>query len=259
MKIELEGQTNIAQGHHLERVQIAPRRADRHARPRAPGRARTPPSRSTCRPRRKAACARRRCGCRPRSPARTAHSSNRRRGSELPDAHPSARAEGSGGLGARDTGPRGASSKQPATQAGPMAGRSSSSSSGLALLLYRARRRAASSADIARRGDYAAFAGCPLGNRGPICASSRGPKAARFEIGRRTIPITKTITLQGGIHEDEAAGRQRFIAAAGGEDPLRDAPADSGRAARARRRQRSLPVARAGSVRSTDRTAKHRA
>ena len=37
--IDLEGQTSISKGHHFEHVQIAPRRAAQHVRPRAPGRA----------------------------------------------------------------------------------------------------------------------------------------------------------------------------------------------------------------------------
>jgi hypothetical protein len=66
-------------------------------------------------------------------------------------------------------------------------------------------------------GDYAAFAGCPLSDRATdLCISAR-TESGELKIGRRTIPITRTITLQGGIHEGEAGGRQEFIAARGGE------------------------------------------
>jgi hypothetical protein len=66
-------------------------------------------------------------------------------------------------------------------------------------------------------GDYAAFAGCPLGARATdVCIFAR-TESGELRIGQRTIPITKTVTLQGGIHEDEAAGRQRFIEARSGE------------------------------------------
>jgi hypothetical protein len=64
--------------------------------------------------------------------------------------------------------------------------------------------------------DYDAFAGCPLSDRATdVCILAR-TESGELKIGQRTIPITRTITLQGGIHEDEASGRQRFIAAAAG-------------------------------------------
>ena len=66
-------------------------------------------------------------------------------------------------------------------------------------------------------GDYAVFAGCPLGNRATdLCIFAR-TESGELTIGRRTIPIARTLTLQGGIHEDEAAGKQRFIPAASGK------------------------------------------
>ncbi len=71
---------------------------------------------------------------------------------------------------------------------------------------------------LARRsgGDYAAFAACPLRDRATdLCIFAR-TESGELEIGRRTIPITRTITVQGGIHEGEAGGRQRFIEATGG-------------------------------------------
>jgi hypothetical protein len=63
--------------------------------------------------------------------------------------------------------------------------------------------------------DYAAFVGCPLSNRATDVCILAQTKSGELKLGQRTIPITKTITLQGGIHEDEATGRQQFIAAAG--------------------------------------------
>ena len=63
------------------------------------------------------------------------------------------------------------------------------------------------------RGDYAAFTACPLSDRATdLCIFAR-TESGELRIGKRTIPITKTITLQGGIHEDEATGRQEFIEA----------------------------------------------
>jgi hypothetical protein len=67
------------------------------------------------------------------------------------------------------------------------------------------------------RGDYAAFAGCPVSNSATdVCIFAR-TESGELRIGKRTIPITRTITLQGGIHEDEATGRQEFIDATGGK------------------------------------------
>lgn len=66
-------------------------------------------------------------------------------------------------------------------------------------------------------GDYAAFAGCPLGNRATdVCIFAR-TESGELTIGKRTIPITRTLTLQGGIHEDEATGKQQFIEATAGK------------------------------------------
>jgi hypothetical protein len=66
-------------------------------------------------------------------------------------------------------------------------------------------------------GDYASFAGCPLSSRATdVCIFAR-TESGELTIGKRTIPITRTITLQGGIHEDEATGRQELIGAAGGK------------------------------------------
>lgn len=65
--------------------------------------------------------------------------------------------------------------------------------------------------------DYAAFAGCPLSDPATdLCIFAR-TESGELKIGKRTIPITRTLTLQGGIHEDEATGKQRFIGAVGGE------------------------------------------
>ena len=37
-------------------------------------------------------------------------------------------------------------------------------------------------------------------------------EGGELRIGRKAIPITETITIQGGIHEDRASGSQEFIA-----------------------------------------------
>jgi hypothetical protein len=61
--------------------------------------------------------------------------------------------------------------------------------------------------------DYAPFAYCPLHNPATdVCISAR-TEGGELRIGKRTIPIVNTITLQGGVHDDEATGKQQFIEA----------------------------------------------
>jgi hypothetical protein len=66
-------------------------------------------------------------------------------------------------------------------------------------------------------GDYASFADCPLGDPATdLCIFARA-ESGGLTIGKQTIPITKTLILQGGIHQDGAAGQQRFIGVERGE------------------------------------------
>jgi hypothetical protein len=66
-------------------------------------------------------------------------------------------------------------------------------------------------------GDFAPFAGCPLSNpRTDVCFFAQ-TEGGELRIGKKAIPITATLTIQGGIHEDRASGRQEFIGAEGGE------------------------------------------
>jgi hypothetical protein len=66
-------------------------------------------------------------------------------------------------------------------------------------------------------GEYAPFADCPLENpQTDVCFFAR-TAGGELRIGRKAIPITETMTIQGGVHEDRPSGRQEFIAAAGGE------------------------------------------
>ncbi len=69
--------------------------------------------------------------------------------------------------------------------------------------------------------DYAPFADCPLRNPATDVCIFAQTESGELIIGKRTIPITSTITLQGGIHEDVATGKQEtgkqeFIGAEGG-------------------------------------------
>jgi hypothetical protein len=66
-------------------------------------------------------------------------------------------------------------------------------------------------------GDYAPFAGCPLSNpRTDVCFFAHA-EGGELRIGRRAIPIARTTTIEGGIHEDRAKGSQEFIGAEGRE------------------------------------------
>jgi hypothetical protein len=59
--------------------------------------------------------------------------------------------------------------------------------------------------------DYAPFARCPLSNPATDICIFAQTESGELQIGSKTIPITKTVTLQGGVHQDEATGKQEFI------------------------------------------------
>jgi hypothetical protein len=73
----------------------------------------------------------------------------------------------------------------------------------------------AATAGAAPMGEWAVFAECPTGNvelAGCIVART---ESGEITIGNQTVPITNTLTLQGGFTENEA-GEQGFVAAANG-------------------------------------------
>jgi hypothetical protein len=72
-------------------------------------------------------------------------------------------------------------------------------------------------ADHHPTGDYAPFADCPLSNPATDVCIFAQTESGELEIGRKAIPIAKTMTLQGGVHEDGATGKQQFIGAEDGE------------------------------------------
>jgi hypothetical protein len=65
-------------------------------------------------------------------------------------------------------------------------------------------------------GEYEPFADCPLGVSGLASCVLAETSSGEFTVGKRTVPITKTITLQGGI-EYNAKEEEEFIDAENGE------------------------------------------
>lgn len=66
------------------------------------------------------------------------------------------------------------------------------------------------------KGNYAPFADCPLSNPATELCTIAETTSGEFTVGKKTVPINKTITLQGGLHEN-TKGELEFIAAENGE------------------------------------------
>jgi hypothetical protein len=64
-------------------------------------------------------------------------------------------------------------------------------------------------------GDFAPFADCPLSNSATHLCIHAKTESGKIIIGKKTVPITNTITLQGGVSETPA-GEQHFIGAEDG-------------------------------------------
>lgn len=60
----------------------------------------------------------------------------------------------------------------------------------------------ASPALAAPKGEYAVFADCPLSNAGVHGCIVARTESGKLIVGKRTVPIEKTITLQGGFEEE---------------------------------------------------------
>jgi hypothetical protein len=83
------------------------------------------------------------------------------------------------------------------------------------------------------KGEFAVFAGCPLGTPGVEGCLVGKTESGKFIIGKRTVPIENVITLQGGIGEENpcnypftGAGecRMPFYGAAAGYETLSKTP-----------------------------------
>jgi hypothetical protein len=67
------------------------------------------------------------------------------------------------------------------------------------------------------KGNYAVFAQCPLTNpEVNLCAFIQS-SGGEFVIGSKTVPVNKTITLQGGVIVNLETGEETFVSAANGE------------------------------------------
>jgi hypothetical protein len=87
---------------------------------------------------------------------------------------------------------------------------------GVALVVSLATLRVASSGGHHPNRDYAPFAGCPLSNPATDICIFAQTESGKMTIGKKTIPISRTVTLQGGVHQDEATGKQEFVGAQDG-------------------------------------------
>jgi hypothetical protein len=64
------------------------------------------------------------------------------------------------------------------------------------------------------KGEFAQFADCPLSNAKTEDCIYAKTESGKFIVGKQTVPIEKTITLQGGIYDE--GGGQRFLGAEDG-------------------------------------------
>jgi len=67
------------------------------------------------------------------------------------------------------------------------------------------------------KGDFAVFAQCPLKNPEVNLCVFVQSTGKEFIIGNKTVPVNKTITLQGGSILNEETGAETFVPAANGE------------------------------------------
>ncbi len=73
----------------------------------------------------------------------------------------------------------------------------------------------AASALAVPTGEYSVFAHCPMTTaQGCIYGQT---EHGEFVVGKKKVPITKTITLQGGFTENRETGEQKFVGATGAE------------------------------------------
>jgi len=66
------------------------------------------------------------------------------------------------------------------------------------------------------KGDFAPFADCPLSNPSVTSCLVADTTSGEFTVGKKTVPINKTITLQGGTIENPETGALTFVGAEDG-------------------------------------------
>jgi hypothetical protein len=84
----------------------------------------------------------------------------------------------------------------------------------VALMVPLASLAVVSSAAATPKGEYAVFADCPL-TAAAICIHA-STESGEFVVGKKTVPITSTITLQGGLNEAATPTGFEFVAAKDG-------------------------------------------
>jgi hypothetical protein len=73
-------------------------------------------------------------------------------------------------------------------------------------------------------GDYVNFANCPTKTAGVNFCVFAQTTSGEFKIKKTEVPITKTITLQGGIIQNEVTEAETFVNAANGAETLSKTP-----------------------------------
>jgi len=73
-------------------------------------------------------------------------------------------------------------------------------------------------------GDFVNFGNCPQKVTGVNYCVFAQTSSGEFKIKKTTVPITKTITLQGGIIDNEETGAETFVNAANGAETLSKTP-----------------------------------
>jgi hypothetical protein len=74
----------------------------------------------------------------------------------------------------------------------------------------------AASALATPKGAFAVFADCPLKSTGVVACIYANTESGSFTVGKKTVPIEKSIVLQGGLKEGGSTGVE-FVAAADGK------------------------------------------
>ena len=67
------------------------------------------------------------------------------------------------------------------------------------------------------KGAFAPFADCPLSNPAVELCLHANTTSGEFTVGKKTVPINKTITLQGGLFENTTTKELEFVGAEDGE------------------------------------------